>query len=93
MMKKGDHAIFQSDLYGGTFHAVTNELPRYGMDYTLVDASNPENFEKAIRPETRVIYIETPQTRRSRLPTSAQSPPSQKHMVLSPSSTTPLLPL
>lgn len=60
MMKKGDHAVFQSDLYGGTFHAVTNELPRYGMDYTLVDASNPENFEKAIRPETRVIYIETP---------------------------------
>lgn len=60
MMKKGDHAIFQSDLYGGTFHAVINELPRYGMEYTLVDASDPENFQRAIRPETRVIYIETP---------------------------------
>lgn len=60
MMKKGDHAIFQSDLYGGTFHAVVNELPRYGMQYTLVDASYPENFEKAIRPDTKLFYIETP---------------------------------
>ena len=60
MMKKGDHAVFQNDLYGGTLHAVTNELPRYGMEYTMVDASLPENFERAIRPETRVIYIETP---------------------------------
>lgn len=60
MMKNGDHAVFQSDLYGGTFHAVINELPRYGMEYTMVDAAIPENFTKAIRPETRVIYIETP---------------------------------
>jgi len=60
MMKKGDHAIFQNDLYGGTFHAVIHELPRYGMEYTMVDASRPENFENAIRSETRLIYIETP---------------------------------
>ena len=60
MMKKGDHAILQNDLYGGTHNAVVNELPRYGMDFTMVDGSHPENFEKAIRPETRIIYIETP---------------------------------
>jgi cystathionine beta-lyase len=60
MMKKGDHAIFQNDLYGGTYNAVVTELPRYGMEYTLVDGEHPENFEKAIRPETRIIYIETP---------------------------------
>ena len=60
MMKAGDHAIFQSDLYGGTHSAVVNELPRYGMTYTLVDGADPENFKKAIRPETRIIYIETP---------------------------------
>ncbi len=59
-MKKGDHAIFQNDLYGGTFNAVVTELPRYGMEYTLVDGSSPSNFEKAIRPETKIIYIETP---------------------------------
>ncbi len=60
MMKKGDNAIFQNDLYGGTFHAVVNELPRFGMEYTLVDGSDPKNFEKAIQSNTRVIYIETP---------------------------------
>jgi cystathionine beta-lyase len=60
MLKKGDHAIFQNDLYGGTFHAVVTELPRYGVEYTLVDGSEPENFRKAIRKETKLIYIETP---------------------------------
>ncbi len=60
MMKKGDHAVFQNDLYGGTFHAVLNELPRYGMEYTMVDGSDPDNFEKAIQSNTRVLYIETP---------------------------------
>ena len=60
MMKKGDHAIFQNDLYGGTHSAIVTELPRYGMEYTLVDGDHPENFEKAIRAETRIIYIETP---------------------------------
>lgn len=60
VMKKGDHAILQSDLYGGTHSAVSYELPRYGMDFTMVEGADPQHFEKAIRPETRVIYIETP---------------------------------
>ncbi|MGH9925744.1 MAG: aminotransferase class I/II-fold pyridoxal phosphate-dependent enzyme, partial [Nitrososphaeraceae archaeon] len=60
MTKSGDHAIFQNDLYGGTHHAVLTELPRYGMQFTLVEGSDPKNFEKAIRPDTRIIYIETP---------------------------------
>jgi cystathionine beta-lyase/cystathionine gamma-synthase len=60
MMKKGDHAVLQNDLYGGTHSAVVNELPRYGMEFTMVDGSDPANFEKAIRPETKIIYIETP---------------------------------
>ena len=60
VLKKGDHAIFQSDLYGGTHHAIVNEMPRFGIDFTLVDGSDPSNFKKAIREETRLIYIETP---------------------------------
>jgi len=60
MLKKGDHVILQNDLYGGTHHAIVHELPRYGMEYSLVDAQDPANFEKAIKPETKVIYIETP---------------------------------
>jgi cystathionine beta-lyase/cystathionine gamma-synthase len=60
MVQKGDHVVFQNDLYGGTHHAVVKELPRYGMDFTFVDGADPKNFEKAIRKETKVIYIETP---------------------------------
>ena len=60
MMRQGDHIIFQNDLYGGTHHAAVTELGKYGMLYTMVDASDPKNFERAIRKETKVIYVETP---------------------------------
>ncbi len=60
MMKSGDHAIFPSDIYGGTHHAIVKEFPRYGMTFTFVDQTKPEEVEKAIRKETRVIYLETP---------------------------------
>lgn len=60
LVKKGDHLIFQNDLYGGTHHAALHELEKYGMSLTLVDASDPKNFERAIRKETKVIYVETP---------------------------------
>lgn len=59
-LKAGDHAIFQNDLYGGTYSAVATELPRYGMEYTMVDGTDAGNFEKAITKKTRLIYIETP---------------------------------
>src|SRR5690349_3493170 len=39
MVSKGDHVIFQNDLYGGTHHAIVQEFPRYGVDYTFVDGS------------------------------------------------------
>lgn len=60
VMQKGDHIIFQNDLYGGTHHAAVTQLEKYGMSYSMVDASNPKNFERAIRKETKVIYVETP---------------------------------
>ncbi len=60
MLQAGDHVVLQQDLYGGTHHAVLNEFHRYGILHTLVDASDPHNFEKAITKRTRVIYIETP---------------------------------
>ncbi len=59
-VKAGDHLVFQNDLYGGTHHAVVNELNRYGVDYSMVDASDLKNIEKAIRKNTRAIYVETP---------------------------------
>jgi len=59
-LKNGDHAIFQHDLYGGTHHAVVKEFSRYGIEYTFVDCADLSGFEKAIRPNTKLIYIETP---------------------------------
>jgi cystathionine beta-lyase/cystathionine gamma-synthase len=60
MMKAGDHILFQNDLYGGTHHAALNELERYGMEYSMVDVSDLKSFEKGIRKNTKVIYVETP---------------------------------
>lgn len=60
MMKTGDHILFQSDLYGGTHHAAIHELERYGMEYTMADVADLKAFEKNIRKNTKVIYVETP---------------------------------
>ena len=60
LLRAGDHIIFQKDLYGGVHSLALTQLNRYGINYTLVDAIDPRNFEKAIRKETKAIYIETP---------------------------------
>ena len=57
-LKPGDHAVFQADLYGGTHHFVTGELTSFGIEITL--ASTPAEFEAALRPTTRVLYVESP---------------------------------
>ena len=59
-LKKGDHAIFQKGLYGGTFHFVTRELENFGIAFDITPSNEPEEFEKRIKPETRLIFIETP---------------------------------
>lgn len=59
-LSQGDHAVFQRDLYGGTFNAIVKELNRFGISYSFADPTDPASFEKAITPQTRVIYIETP---------------------------------
>jgi cystathionine beta-lyase/cystathionine gamma-synthase len=60
LLKTGDHIVFQNDLYGGTHFAAFQQLSRYGIEFTMVDAADPRNFEKAIKKNTRVIYVETP---------------------------------
>jgi cystathionine beta-lyase len=57
---QGDHAIFQTGLYGGTFHFVTNELERFGITYDISADNEPATFEGLIKNNTRLIYIETP---------------------------------
>lgn len=60
LLKQGDHAVFQNDLYGGTHHAITQELKKSGIAYTLVDDMDVSSYEKAIQPNTKVVFIETP---------------------------------
>jgi cystathionine beta-lyase len=59
-LSKGDHCIFQKGLYGGTLHFVMHEFERFGIDYTIVKNNDPESFLKAVKKNTRVVYIESP---------------------------------
>ena len=60
LLEKGDHAVFQNDLYGGTHHAITTQMERFGIEYTLVDSMHWEDYEAAIRSNTKILYVETP---------------------------------
>ena len=55
----GDHIVSASTLYGGTFNQFNYTFPRLGIEVTLVDPSDPENFRKAIRDNTKILYGET----------------------------------
>jgi len=55
----GDHIVSAATLYGGTYNQFAYTFPRLGIDVTLVDPSDPENFRKAIRPNTKILYGET----------------------------------
>lgn len=55
----GDHIVSSTALYGGTYNLFTYTFPRLGIDVTLVDSKDPENFRRAIRPNTKMIYGET----------------------------------
>jgi O-acetylhomoserine (thiol)-lyase len=55
----GDHIVSASTLYGGTFNQFNYTFPRIGIEVTFVDPNDPENFRKAIRDNTKIIYGET----------------------------------
>ncbi len=59
-LQAGDHIILQRMLYGGTYNLITEQFEKFGIEYSFIDESQPDTFEKAIRPTTRVVYIETP---------------------------------
>lgn len=55
----GDHVVSSTNLYGGTYNLFANTLKEQGITTTFVDPSEPENFEKAIQPNTKLLYAET----------------------------------
>src|SRR5271165_2001005 len=60
MLKSGDHMVCGNDLYGGTPRLFNEVLTRFGLEFSYVDTSEPENVERALRKNTKMVYVETP---------------------------------
>jgi len=60
LLKQGDHLLCCSSVFGSTFTIVTKYLPKYGIECTLVAADDKDAWQKAIKPNTKMIYLETP---------------------------------
>ena len=59
-LKKGDHLLSCNAVFGSTHTIITKYLPKFGIEYSYVEAGNPQAWEAAIRPNTKMIYLETP---------------------------------
>src|SRR6202521_846617 len=60
MLQSGDHVVCGNDLYGGTPRLFNQVLTGFGLEFSYVDTSDAENVERAIRQNTRMVYVETP---------------------------------
>ena len=59
-LKSGDHVVFQSSLYGGTINMVVKEFKKFNIEYSLVESLEINDYEKEIKSNTKIIYVETP---------------------------------
>lgn len=60
LLKQGDHLLSCNAIFGSTHTVLSKYLPKYGISYSYFAAGQPDTWEQAIRPETRMIYVETP---------------------------------
>jgi O-succinylhomoserine sulfhydrylase len=60
LLRSGDHVVASSSLFGSTVSLFTNYLPRYGIEVTFVDLSDLAAWGRAVRPETRMLFLESP---------------------------------
>jgi cystathionine beta-lyase/cystathionine gamma-synthase len=60
LVKQGDHVVCSNMTYGGTYRYYTKILARYGVAFDFVDTADPSAVERAIRPETRMLHLESP---------------------------------
>ncbi|MDR5682784.1 MAG: PLP-dependent aspartate aminotransferase family protein [Armatimonadota bacterium] len=60
VVRSGDHIVSADAVYSATFELFHTMLPAYGIETTFVDPQDPDRFARAIRPNTRLVYIETP---------------------------------
>lgn len=60
LLKAGDHVICSDDVYGGVSRYFNNILANYGLHFSYVDTTNPERVKRAIEPNTKMLWVETP---------------------------------
>ncbi|MCU1300275.1 MAG: aminotransferase class I/II-fold pyridoxal phosphate-dependent enzyme [Candidatus Sulfotelmatobacter sp.] len=60
LLKSGDHVVAQRDIYGGVNKFLSKWLPKMGIETTFVDTTDYEQHERAIRPNTKLLYLESP---------------------------------
>jgi cystathionine beta-lyase/cystathionine gamma-synthase len=60
LLKAGDHIVAQRDVYGGTYKFLSQWLPKLGVETTFVDTTDYEQHARAIRPNTKLLYLESP---------------------------------
>ncbi len=60
LIKAGDHVIAGDDMYGGTFRLMDKVIRHNGIEFSFVDLSSPENFKAALKPNTKMLWLETP---------------------------------
>jgi len=60
MLKSGDHVVCGNDLYGGTPRLFNNVMTGFGLEFSYIDTCDAQNVERAIRKNTRMVYVETP---------------------------------
>src|SRR5574339_305267 len=60
LLEAGDHVVVTDNTYGGTFRLFDKVLRKYKLEFTYVDTSRPELIEQALRPSTKMLFVETP---------------------------------
>lgn len=59
-LQQGDHMVISRQTYGGTQNLLQEEFAKYGIEYTFIEGTGKADFEAAIRPNTRLLFLETP---------------------------------
>src|ERR1041384_3528702 len=60
LVKAGEHVVLGDNTYGGTFRLFDRVLANYGVEFDLCDTTDATNLEKAIKPNTKIVFVETP---------------------------------
>ena len=60
LLQKGDHVVFPKTMYGGAYNFIVKEFPKYGIEFSFTNGFSMEHFRNEIRPNTKLIYLETP---------------------------------